>query len=334
MLQNNLPPTAVASQEALARVRDRGEPRRIFEILPKCPDTVRDALATGLLNRPEPPVAEARAALDSPDPTVAGLAAHVLGRAGAQAAEARPAVAKALAKWRKVWEEKRPSLVSTSRAIAEGDDLADRLTPCLRDLVWATGRLGGAADALAEAASARPDDPEYQPIRLAAVLAFASGEMTSGAVAALESAALNGGPEVRAAAAQALARRDPKRASTLADRLLSDRVGFDRLTLDGTVKVDETLRSAARHVHYQGVVLPDLIDGGDVRALAAVAEDRTLPESTRLGAVEGLAAMGREPAEGVLRQVGMRTDEDEEFRKAAWRGLRRSKRARRKAAGL
>ena len=63
-----------------------------------------------------------------------------------------------------------------------------------------------------------------------------------------------------------------------------------------------------------------------------MAEDRALPEAARLGAVEGLAAMAREPAEDVLRRVGMSTVEDEELRKAAWRGLRRSKRARKTRA--
>ena len=86
------------------------------------------------------------------------------------------------------------------------------------------------------------------------------------------------------------------------------------------MNVDETLRSAAQQLHYQGVVLPDLIDRGEVEVLAAVLEDRSLPEAARLGAVEGLAAMAREPAEEVLRRVGLVTDEDEEFRKAAWRG--------------
>src|SRR5262249_28845121 len=162
---------------------------------------------------------------------------------------------------------------------------------------------GVAPDVLAEAAMARPEDPEYQPIRLAAVLALGSSEvpLSPGAVAALESAAMAGDPEVRAVAAQALARRDPNRASALAGRVLSDRVSFERLTGDGAVKVEETLRSAAGQVHYQGVVLPELIERGDVATLAAVAEDRSLPEATRLGAVEGLAAMGREPAEDVLR---------------------------------
>jgi ParB family chromosome partitioning protein len=329
-LQNELGIISGAYQ-TLARVRDRGEPRRIFEILSKCNDEVRAELATGLLNRPEPPVVEARSALDSPDPTVAPLAAHILGRAGARAADAGPAVARSLVKWRAIWDEQRPSF---GRGSQDGKSLADTLTACVRDLVWAAGRLGVAHEDLAAAAVARPDDSEYQPIRLAAVLALGTSqaELIPGAVAALESAAIAGDPEVRAAAAQALARRDPVRAATVAGRLLSDRAAFDRLVAEGAVEVENTLKTAARQVHHQGVVLPDLIDRGDVATLAAVAEDRALPEVTRLGAVEGLAAMGRAPAEDVLRRVGLRAEEDEEFRKAAWRGLRRSKRARQKGA--
>jgi ParB family chromosome partitioning protein len=80
------------------------------------------------------------------------------------------------------------------------------------------------------------------------------------------------------------------------------------------------------------VALPHLIARGDVAALAAVAEDRKLPEATRLGAVEGLAKLAREDAEARLVAIGKAETEDEELRKAAWRGLRRSKRARKKLA--
>jgi ParB family chromosome partitioning protein len=256
-----------------------------------------------------------------------------LGRAGAGAVKAGPAVSQAVAKWRKVWEEQRPSFDRTAFGMmTQKAERAERLTACVRDLSWAAGRLGVAGEVLAEAAAARPDDAEYQPIRLAAVMALGTGEFrkTAGAMEALESAALAGAPEIRAAAAQAIARRDARRAAGLADKFLSDRVSFHRLTLDGASNVEETLRAAAKQVHYQGVVLPELIGRGDVAALAVVAEDRALPEAARLGAVEGLAAMAREPAEDVLRRIGVRTDEDEEFRKAAWRALRRSKRARQK----
>ena len=180
-------------------------------------------------------------------------------------------------------------------------------------------------------AVARPDDSEYHPIRREAVLALASAEMTPEVVAALETAALGGDFELRAVAAQALGRRAPDRAAAMAERLLSDRVSFHRLALGDGADPRGTLHAAARQVHYQGVVLPGLIERGDVEGLAGVAEDRSLPETTRLGAVEGLAAMARGPAEDVLRRIGLNAEIDEELRKAAWRALRRSGRMRRKA---
>jgi ParB family chromosome partitioning protein len=78
--------------------------------------------------------------------------------------------------------------------------------------------------------------------------------------------------------------------------------------------------------------VPHLAAGNDVAGLAAVAGNRGFSEETRLGAVEGLAAAASEAAEAELVKIGTATDEPEELRKAAWRGLRRSKRARKKAA--
>jgi ParB family chromosome partitioning protein len=52
-----------------------------------------------------------------------------------------------------------------------------------------------------------------------------------------------------------------------------------------------------------------------------------------LGAIEGLAAACSEAAEAELVKIGRSEAEPEELRKAAWRGLRRSRRAREKAAG-
>ncbi len=317
--------------EILERVRERGEPSKLFEILPKCPDDVREGLRGCLLNRPDLPVLEAKAALEGPDASTAALAAHVLGRAGDGAADAAPSVVAALARWRTDWEKKRPSFAPGARYQVGGDDLAVALTTCVRSLVWAAGRLGGADRVLEEVVATRPDDPEYRPIRREAVLALASKAATPVSVKALESAALVGDPESRAIAAQAIARLDPRKAGSLAERLLTDAVGFRRVMLEGKVPVDQILREASREVHSQGVVLAALIDRGEVGTLATVLEDKSLPEATRLGALEGLAAMALEPAEAVLRKVGSDEKEDEEIRKAAWRSLRRSKRAREKS---
>ncbi|WP_435011632.1 HEAT repeat domain-containing protein [Tundrisphaera lichenicola] len=320
-------------EEILGRLRDRGEPARIFEVLPRCAGVAREPLQASLLNREPLPVAEAQAALESADSITAGLAARVLGRAGHPSSEVAVSLQSALDRWRRSWEEKRPTFESDDPdeedEIAPGSEQA--MTRCVRDLTWAVGRLGGAGKAFGEIVAARPDDPKYRPIRLEAVLALASGPPTSDALDTLESAALAGSPEIRAAAAQAVARIAPDRAGSLAERLLTDAVGFRRLALEGKVRVDEVVRKASRQVHYQGVVLPGLIDRCEVATLAEVAEDRTLPEVTRLGALEGLAAMASEPAEAVLRRVGEDAAVDEDLRKAAWRCLRRSRRARGKA---
>jgi ParB family chromosome partitioning protein len=317
-------------EEILQRVRDRGQPAKIFEILPKCPGDVRESLQECLLNRPDLPVAEAKASLEGADASTVALAAHVLGRAGGKAADAVPSIVAAITRWRAAWEKNRLLQLDGRHDLSDENDLSTELTLCLQSLVWAAGRLGVAARVLEEIVASRPDDPEYRPIRREAVLSLAKRPATRETVNALESASLAGDPQIRALAAQALGRLEPGKAGSLAERLLTDAVGFRRLTLEGKVPLNQVLRSASKQVHSQGVALPVLIERKDVTTLAAVLEDKTLPEATRLGALEGLAAMALEPAEAVLRKVGADAKEDEEIRKAAWRSIRRSKRARTK----
>jgi len=112
---------------------------------------------------------------------------------------------------------------------------------------------------------------------------------------------------------------------------LSDRPSFNRLVAAKVVHATD-VASAASQVHYQPVALPVLIAERDVPTLAAVAKDRKAGDTVRLGAVEGLGVMAFEPAEAVLIEIGIAKDDDKEIRKAAWRALRRSKRARKKAA--
>ena len=147
----------------------------------------------------------------------------------------------------------------------------------------------------------------------------------------LESLAVGLDADVRVLAADLLARSDPKRAAALADKVLSDRPTFNRLAEADAVPAKK-VEGMAGQVHYQPVVLPVLIGAKDVRSLAAVARDKKSPEAARLGAIEGLGVMADVAAEKVLVEVGTAKDDDKDVRKAAWRALRRSKRARRKAA--
>jgi ParB family chromosome partitioning protein len=113
----------------------------------------------------------------------------------------------------------------------------------------------------------------------------------------------------------------------LADKVLADRPAFNRLVEAEAVPAKQ-VEGVAAQVHYQPVVLPVLIAAKDIPPLAAVAKDKKAPEAARLGAIEGLGVMADEAAEKVLVEVGTAKDDDKDVRKAAWRALRRSKRAR------
>ncbi|WP_406694960.1 HEAT repeat domain-containing protein [Singulisphaera sp. Ch08] len=316
---------------AVARVCERGEASQIFEIVTKASREVQELLTTHLLSRPSLPLEEARAALERPEAQAVELAARVLGRAGPAAKPMAGALEAALPKWCNAWEESRRK--SERGETKETERLAESLTPCVRNLVWAAGRLGTSRETLLEMAAARPGDRIYRPLRLAAVTALTSWKPTPEIAVALERAATGDDPELRALAASAAGRDGGELATRLADQFLADRVSFPRVVKNQDVKAKTLARLAAARIHEQGVVLPYLVAQADVEGLTAVMGDRSLPTLTRLGAVEALAKLAREDAEDQLRTLGTATDDDEDLRKAAWRGLRRSKRARVKAAG-
>jgi ParB family chromosome partitioning protein len=309
------------------RLKERGDARLLLEALPQLgPETAR-RVRDILLSRQPLPVTEAQAVVAGPDAVAAGVAAHLLGRAGDPAAG--PAVAGALARWWGEWDRGRQE--EARRGAVPGRQVGHLLEP-LRSLVWAAGRLGVSAATLIAIATTRADVPFDRPLRREAVAALAGAAPSAPALAALEGLAADDDPEVRAAAAQAVARDDPARGARVAGAVLSDRVAFNRVAAQGGTPLADALHRAAAQVHYQGVAVPQLVARRDVAGLAAVANDRALPEETRLGAVEGLAAVAGEDAEAQLEQVGRSLETPEELRRAAWRGLRRSRRARRRAA--
>jgi ParB family chromosome partitioning protein len=308
------------------RLRERGDARRMLEILPRVPPEAAERLKGVLLGRQPLPVAEARAVVASPDPAAAGVAAHLLGRAAA--AEAGPPVAVAVARWWGEWDKGRQE--ETRRGAAAGKLVGHLLGP-LHRLVWAAGRLGVAADTLLAVATTRADVPFDRPLRRAAVAALAAGKPGQPVVAALAGLVAGDDAEIRATAAAAVAREDGARAGELAAGLLSDRVVFNRVADRAGERLTATLRGAAGQIHYQGVTVPHLAGRRDVAALVAVANNGALTEAARLGAVEGLAAAASEAAEAELQRLAGAQDNPEELRKAAGRGLRRSRRARQRA---
>jgi ParB family chromosome partitioning protein len=206
------------------------------------------------------------------------------------------------------------------------------MTEAIQSLIWAAGRLGVGTETLATIASTRTHVPFDRPLQREAVIALASLPPAPKLLAALETLAIGDDPEVRSLAAEAVARDDGRRAGTLAGKLLSDRVAVARVAATAPAEVTPPLRGAAVQVHYQGVALPHLVGQKDIAGLTAVAGNRGFAEEVRLGAVEALAATATEEGEAELLRIGQSMQEPEEVRKAAWRGLKRSKRARKKAA--
>jgi ParB family chromosome partitioning protein len=310
------------------RLQEQGDARRLLEILPKVNAAVAARLKESLLNRRPLPVAAAQAVVAGPDVAAAGVAAHLLGRAGPGEQGSGPAVAGALRRWWTEWDKGRRE--EARRGATPGRDTGKLAEP-LRSLIWAAGRLGAAADTLIAAATTRPDVPFDRPLRREATTALASLKPAKEVLVALEGLLAADDPEVRAVAAEALTRDDPARAADVAGRVLADRPALDRVATLQPEQVTATLRGAAVQVHYQGVAMPHLAARNDVAGLAAVAGNRGFTEEARLGAVEGLAAAASEAAEAELVKIGTSTEAPEDLRKAAWRGLRRSKRAREKA---
>ena len=329
LLQNAYPGYLDHFDDALERVCKRSSPARLFAILPFCKDEdVRKALTRAVLARKEPLVAEARKAIESPDPIVSGLAAHVLGRAGEAARGASKSVDSALSRWWKTWLERRQA-PAHKIVLDDDDDSPDRpLVKCLGLVGWAAARLGVGGETVAAMTKASGADRDATEVRRSAVEALGASSARKAADGALEEAAISSGPETRALAAQAVAEDAPERVVPLAEKLLADRAAFGRVARNETPRLTGLLRQAARQSHYQGVVLPYLVEGRDLEGLASLAGDHSLAESARLGAIEGLAALAIESAEATLRQIGLDERDDEDLRKAAWRGLRRSKRDR------
>jgi ParB family chromosome partitioning protein len=313
----------------LERLQKHGDAKRMLEVLPRLGAEAAARVKEILLSRQPLPIAEAQTVAAGPDVLAAGVAAHLLGRAGKEAAGSGPVIEAALRRWWKEWDRGRQEEVRRGRP--PGQDVGTMMEP-LQSLIWAAGRLGVGADTLVAVATTRGHVPYDRPLRREAAIALALSPSTPAVLSALDGLVNGDDPEVRALAAQAIARDDPRRAGPLAGRILSDRVAVNRVAASAPKEVEATLRGAAVQVHYQGVAIPHLAGRQDVEGLTAVAGNRGFSEETRLGAIEGLAAAVSIEAEQELIRIGTSADEPEELRKAAWRGLRRSKRARAKKA--
>lgn len=310
------------SAEDLARIGGLGDASRLLDLLPELDDGNRDtyapALEEALLARRPLPVAEATSRLEINEDSTGTLAARILGVAGTEAAGSANALAAALATI--------TTREAEARAARSGPLVQRRETLSLRlgRLIWACSRVPGVPEAPIVALARREGMAEAsRRVRGAALQAIAAGAGGDSALDALEAAITGPDADHRALAAAALLRRAPARAAAMVGRVLDDPAALDRLyTAD-----PGALRAGLKSASSQGVVIQHLVALGEKDALIAASRDRSLPESVRLGALEGLARLHDKPADDAIAAVGKDTTEDENLRKAAWRALRRSKRS-------
>ncbi len=327
----------------LDRVRDRGTVADLFRILDGCSADVADALEALLIQQDDLPIAEARQGLRSESSAVVRVSARIV--AAAQDPKAGPVLAEVLPKWLTIWSDTRASdqLPKHDEDDWDIDDeeadeeesssplLAER-SECLERLIRAAGRVSVAVEELIRIVTMHEGDSLFKTIRMGAVEALVElPKPTLAVFEALESLATGTEATLRRLAADALVRLDPDRVVEIADSLLTDPYSFARVSEEHRPVLGDRIRLASSRVQEQGLVIPALVASGDYGAMADVLKTPESTEAARLGAVEGLASLASEAAESVLLSTATSETQDEEIRKAAWRGLRRSKRARRRS---
>ncbi|MFN3202621.1 MAG: HEAT repeat domain-containing protein [Bradymonadia bacterium] len=322
-------------EDTLKRLCERGEAGRLLKVLPKINEDYTEEyvppLVNALLTRDPAPVAEAVEALGASHDRTVEVAARILGRVG-EGKKHGKAVTEAATQSLTLWSDRYQRLSAARSGQHQHRQALSQLTDRLSWLLWACGRLEAGAEVLIQVSAMVPR--EARPLRQMAITALSSGFAKAKGLDALVAAATGPDAELRTLASTAVSALDPKRAATLLEGALDDRPALDRLLSAADDKASGAiLRGAAGQIHRQGVVLPHLVARGDIDGLTAALNDKTLKADARLGALEALARIAADEAkakaaEKPILAVATNEKEDEDMRKAAWRALRRARRAR------
>ena len=312
------------TKSAIDRVYAQGEPDRILGLANHWWPELFQLFANCLLSFDPLPTEDAAARLGDKRAATVDLAAHVLGRDGAKKF-AKPIEA-ALEYWLESWESDHNR---NKRGLWVDYHQVESKKRNLKRLVWAAGRCGTSVTKLTDLLSRHSRVAEFAQVRLEAANALAEAEPSKAQLEKLKPFVNDPSVEVRQAVTNLLI---DSKVSKLADDLVTQRRSFQTLSRSG-VDAKSVAASHSDNVHYQPIVLPELIKNKDVKTLTNVAENAALTDHTRLGAIEALGNIGNTAAEKHLLSLGKNEAEQEELRKAAWRGLRRSKRIRAKHGG-
>ena len=311
---------------------EKGDPLRLLDLFPRCDAGVQAKIEASLSGRATVPVEAATEALKHADDATVRLAARLLATAGDAPLGSGKAILAAQQSWWKQWQSRRAEL---ERVPNSSPEALNQVVGVLRALFWAGSQLGAGQEVAAEVAAARPGDRHARPLRLAALRSLgASADWEAATVKSVEALAVGDAPEARTLAAALLAAREPKRAAKLVEDQLSDKPTFARAAEASGVAL-AAAKDAASKPNQQSVALPVLVAAKEITLLAQVAGDAKAALSARLGAAEGLGAMADAGAEKELTELATALKDQKgdavDVRKAAWKAVRRSRRARAKS---
>ncbi|MEN0063632.1 MAG: HEAT repeat domain-containing protein [Myxococcota bacterium] len=303
---------AIYQDEVLERLRERGDAARILSALAD-PQALRDAydpLLTALAARDPFPVDAVVAHLADPRPAAGIDAGRLIGRLPTLTAEARASLRQATGAAVQEWQD---AVAQERNATAH----AERV----RWLLWAAARHGVANDAVRQVLAL--SERESTSLQLAAARALT---LMPDALEVLIDVAGTGPARARALAAAMVARHAPDRVGALLEAHRDDPAVVQALA--HAPEARDALSRAVGDLHTQGLAMAGYVaqPGADPAVLAAAL--RSTEPDVRFGALEGLSALATPAAETHLRTFAEDGAQEEEERKAAWRALRRSRRAR------
>jgi len=317
-------------KDAQKRVCASGAAEEILNLLPRCNHDVQKALETALLQRDPLPVKAAGQMLTCLFPETVRVAARIIGYSGESSQKQANALASAFTYWHGEWKKARQTFVHKGM---EDESVEQPVFACLKTLLWAGKKAGIPSEILLSAAHSWPDETAYTSIKLENMLAMQPVGKDRKVKNFLRENLRHPDSSVHRTAAEILFFSDPKTAdivNEIPEHILSDRILFTRIAAHADMQ--NLLPQSGADIHRQGLVLPRMLGAEHAENVFQIAMNANLAETARLGAIETLARMADLTAEKHLIGIGTSEATDEELRKAAWRGLSRSKRARSKAA--
>jgi ParB family chromosome partitioning protein len=307
--------------ESLNRVCDSATAQQIFELTNRCPDQARSRLADHLLMQKELPVKEAVSNLESQFSPTVELAARIVGRDGDP--KHSKLVQIVLSKRAESYSLESNRLLRQNEV---GLDEFQQDKSTLLVLIWAAGRVGGCEKLLLEIVTSNASNEHFAQLRAAALDGLQGAKLTAAMQTQIQVLLEDYDSAVRLRAAELLTGQAKTKPEDIGDALMADRFTFDWIAERENLKLESVFQKSVSSAHYQPRSLLKMAKSKDLKTLVAVAEDESLDTNSRLGAIEGLSKMADKKSEKALLSLGKSAD-NEELRKAAWRGLRRSKRA-------